>query len=129
MFFLIRAVMNERRIEFAFEGRRYRDLRSRRLFGKLLNGTRRKGHTIALKIQEAQWNNLRNTTSSPDMLNLLDQHYTDYFSHTVKQLDTQFDINWPDNYYFFAIPSKYLELDSKLEQTNGWDGGTLDPLK
>jgi hypothetical protein len=126
---MLDAIMNERRIEFAFEGKRYWDLRRRRLFGKLLNGTRREGYTIALKIPEAQWNNLRNTTSSPDMLNLLDQHYTDYFSHTVKQLDTQFDINWPDNYYFFAIPSKYLELDSKLEQTNGWDGGTFDPLK
>jgi hypothetical protein len=38
---LMNAVMLERRIEFAFEGKRYHDLRRRRLFTSELNGTRR----------------------------------------------------------------------------------------
>lgn len=122
------AIMKERQIEFAYEGKRYWDLRRRRLFASVLNGTRRHGYTVELKIPTPQWDNLRSSMTSSDMLELLSQHYTDYFKHEDKLLDTQFDINWLDNYYFFAIPSQYLELDSKLEQTKGWDGGTFDPL-
>ncbi len=67
--------------------------------------------------------------SSEELENYLDQHYTDVFNDNVKVVDTQFDINWKPEYYFFAIPSSQLELNSKLEQTIGWDGGTFDPLK
>lgn len=123
------AIMFERRIEFAFEGKRYWDIRRRRLFETDLNGTRRHGYTVELKIPEQQWDQIRSSNTSQSMLNLLDQHYTDYFKNEVNLLDTKFSINWKPEYYFFAIPSKYLQLDSKLEQTDGWPGGTFDPLK
>lgn len=102
-----KAIMFERRVEFAFEGKRYWDLRRRRLFEDLLNGIRH-GYTVQLKVSEAQWNQVKNSKSSEEMLNLLDQHYTDYFKHDVKLLDNQFDINWKPEYYFFAIPSEHL---------------------
>jgi hypothetical protein len=66
--------------------------------------------------------------SSQELIAYLNQHYTDYFKQNDKLLDTQFDIDWKPEYYFFAIPSSHLELNSNLEQTKGWDGGTFDPL-
>jgi hypothetical protein len=47
----------------------------------------------------------------------------------VKLLDNQFAISWKPEYYFFAIPNQHLQLNSKLEQTKGWSGGTFDPLQ
>jgi hypothetical protein len=63
------------------------------------------------------------------MVNLLNRSYTTYFDDEIKVLDTQFDINWKPEYYFFAIPNEHLQLNSNLEQTMGWAGGTFDPLK
>ena len=63
------------------------------------------------------------------LYDLLQTNYTDYFAHSVKLLDTQFDINWKPEYYFFAIPTSTLELNSNLQQTNGWTNGTFDPLQ
>jgi len=123
------AIMLERKLEFTFESKRYWDLRRRRLFEDELNGTRRHGLTTTLKIPVAQWNNLRNSMSSTELINHLNDHYTDYFTSQLKVLDTQFDINWKPEYYFFAIPSSHLQLNSQLEQTKGWPGGTFDPLQ
>lgn len=123
------AIRLERKIELAFEGKRYWDLRRWRLFETKLNGTRRHGLTITLKISSSDWNSLRNSMSSEELENYLNQHYTDIFNDNIKVIDTQFDIDWKPEYYFFAIPSSELQLNSKLEQTVGWDGGTFDPLK
>ncbi len=45
---MLNAIMNERQIEFAFEGKRYDDLRRNRMF-EALNGKRRHGLQIAAK--------------------------------------------------------------------------------
>jgi len=123
------AIRLERQIELAFEGKRYWDLRRWRLFETKLNGTRRHGLTITLKISADEWNSLKSSMSSEELRNYLAQHYTDIFSDKTKVVDTQFDINWQPEYYFFAIPSTQLQLNSKLQQTMGWDGGTFDPLQ
>lgn len=123
------AILLERQVEFAFEGKRFWDLRRLRLFESKLNGTRRYGYTVELKIPVAQWNTLRNSMSSQDLINHLDQNYSTYFENKLRPLDTQFDINWKPEYYFFAIPQQHIQLNSKLEQTKGWSGGTFDPLK
>jgi len=123
------AIMQERKIEFAFEGKRFWDLRRRRLFESQLNGTRRHGYTITLKVPESQWETLKSSMTSQQLIDYLNQNYTTYFDDKIKLLDTQFDINWKPEYYFFAIPSSHLQLNSHLEQTAGWDGGTFDPLK
>jgi hypothetical protein len=123
------AIMFERKVEFAFEGKRFWDLRRRRLFETTLNLTRRQGLTITLKIPKGNLDSLQNSMSSEEFVNYLNNHYTELFQDRVKVLDTQFDINWKPEYYFFAIPSSQLILNSKLEQTMGWAGGTFDPLK
>ena len=38
------------------------------------------------------------------------------------------DIGYQDKYYFFDIQETTLNRNSLLEQTNGWPGGTFDPL-
>ncbi|MNL55918.1 hypothetical protein D3C87_1793680 [compost metagenome] len=36
--------------------------------------------------------------------------------------------NVQDTYYFYALPSTFMNSSPLLEQTIGWDGGTFDPL-
>jgi hypothetical protein len=117
------AIMYEREIEFAFEAKRFWDLRRRRLFESKLNGTKRTGLKTTLKpgVTKAQVNALTRSQ--------LEANYTQYFDQQVVTLDTQFPINWKPEYYFFAIPSQHLQLNSNLEQTKGWAGGTFDPLQ
>jgi hypothetical protein len=38
-------------------------------------------------------------------------------------------IGFKDNYYFCAIPTTYPERNSRMEQTQGWDNGTFNPLE
>jgi hypothetical protein len=117
------AIMREREIEFAFESKRFWDLRRRRMFESTLNGKRRTGLKTTLKtgVTKAQVSAL-----SPAQL---DANYDQYFNQQVITLDTQFPINWKPEYYFFALPTSILQLNSNLEQTQGWSGGTFDPLK
>ena len=75
-----------------------------------------------------EFENLKQSMSSQELITYLNSHYPEYFTDMTKLLDTQFDINWKPEYYFFAIPSRHLQLNSKLEQTKGWAGGTFDPL-
>jgi hypothetical protein len=123
------AIRWERSIELAFEGKRFWDLRRWRLFESTLNGTRRHGFTITLKVPQSNWDQLRNAKTTQEMEAILNQSYPAYFDDQVKLLDTQFDINWKPEYYFFAIPNEHLQLNSNLEQTMGWAGGSFDPLK
>jgi hypothetical protein len=121
------AILLERKIELAYESKRYWDLRRNRLFESLLNGTRRHGVDITRTVSQAEWDLLLNK-SSAEIIEEMNINYANYFIHTVKEMDTQFEINWQENYYFFAIPSQHLQLNSNLEQTKGWSGGTFDPL-
>lgn len=123
------AILRERQLELAFEGKRFWDLRRRRLFESTLNGTRRHGQTITLKVTPAQWAAVKASMSPQQLIIHLQTNYTTYFQHTDKNVDTQFDITWKPEYYFFAIPSRHLQLNSNLKQTQGWAGGSFDPLQ
>lgn len=120
---LFEAILLERRIEFAFEGKRFWDLRRWKLFEKTLNGTRRTGVTISLKTTgvPADFATTRDNVS-------LDKAYTDYFTLEFRQLDTRYAINWKPEYYFFAIPQSAIDNNPKLIQNTTW-GGSFDPLK
>ena len=117
------AILHERQIEFAFEGKRYWDLRRWKLFEPRLNGTQR----TALQI------NLDTSLIKPDVLAAtrndlnIDSVYK-YYKFQTKSLDTRDSIAWQPKYYFFAIPQQALDNNTKLEQTKGWDNGTFDPL-
>lgn len=120
---MIEAIMLERKIEFAFEGKRYWDLRRRRLFASELNGTKRHGvYPILNNMDKEEFLKIENTID-------LNKDYGKFFRDSIIELDKIFTIDFKDNYYFYAIPTKHLETNSKLEQTQGWDEGTFNPYE
>lgn len=116
------AIMYERKIEFAFEGKRFWDLKRRRMFESELNGTRREGLSIMLKAG-ITLDILQNLSQSD-----FDNNYTTYFDEAVRQLDVEFSIDFKDDYYFLPISKNRLEENQNIIQTNVW-GGTFDPLQ
>jgi len=155
---LFASVLNERKVEFAYEGKRFWDLRRwllfddtygtvKRLGMKPLNGTRRTGYTISVKttagadyvgnadplIKSGASAPLADRDATP-----IDELYDKYFKVTVKDdLDKTSPANWKfiwyKEYYFFGLPQGILISSPYLEQTTGWNGlngpGTFDPLK
>lgn len=123
---MFKALLWERQIEFAFEGKRFWDLRRWKLIESTLNGTRRRGIKLTLKtgtgIPAAAA--LKN---SRDGLNL-DDMYRNYFTFESTIKDSKYAINWQPAYYFFAIPPAAIINNPGLEQNNTW-GGSFDPLK
>ena len=111
------AYSNERFIEFAFENKRFWDLRRLRKFELLNQMQSRHGLYITLK----------DGFILPSGKEDINQIY-DEFNYEVKTIDPQL-ISWKENYYFFAIPKQYLDRNSKLMQTKGWDNGSFDPLQ
>ncbi len=122
---MFKAILHERQIEFAFEGKRYWDLRRWKLFEPLLNGTRRTGVIVTLNTDAISANDF---AAQRDTMNL-DEAYQKYFTVESKTMDTQYEINWQSNYYYFAIPQQAIDNDPLLKQTKGWPGGTFDPLQ
>jgi hypothetical protein len=123
---LVTATMRERQIELAFEGKRFWDLRRRKLLATVLNGKRRLGVTIALKNTGTGTDYIlgnRDASANTD----LDALYTSSFTVTTKVLDT-YNIAYQDGVYFFGIPTASINNNVNLQQNNTW-GGSFDPLK
>jgi hypothetical protein len=125
---MIKAIMNERAVEFAYEGKRFWDLQRRKQTQTLLNFDGRKaryGITISLKTVPAT-DYARATRDATS----LDDLYTNTFDVKVnRKLDTKYPLNWQSNYVFFGIPPATISNDPAIVQTNGWDIGGFDPLK
>lgn len=127
---MFETIINERRIELAFEGKRYDDLRRNKLFDKL-NGKKRSILKITIKAPYTAAD-LEKTDATGitlrDKLDLNGPDYTTYFTATVDVLDTQKPINYPSNYYFYAIPTTNITRNPSLVQTTGWTTGGFNPL-
>lgn len=122
---MFKAILHERQVEFAFEGKRYWDLRRWKLFESTLNGSARAGITITLNTDAISASDFMAQRDNMD----LDEAYTKYFTIAPKVLDTKYKVNWQPNYYFFAIPQQAIDNDPNLEQTKGWNNGTFDPMQ
>jgi hypothetical protein len=143
-------IMIERQVEFAFENKRYWDLRRRLMFRqdlgehvKKLNGSQRHGFTYTAL---SGWNTEITDQTSPyygqmridtalakGHLDLNDEtSYSKYYRITYKNLDIyngqSIAINYPPLYDFFAVPSSMIEKSPAVAQTLGWINGTFDPL-
>lgn len=139
---MISAIMYEREIEFAFEGKRYWDLRRRKLLEPVMN--------TAVSIRTGLTISLNNNNTSNDYLNViqtngftlrdnlanvsLDSVYLTYFNGTAskpslatKALDTS-PIVYQTADYFFGIPLATIQNDPAIQQNNTW-GGPFDPTK
>ncbi|MCA1745583.1 MAG: RagB/SusD family nutrient uptake outer membrane protein [Bacteroidales bacterium] len=144
-------LMRERQVEFAFENKRYWDLRRRRMFtddlgenSPKLNGRKRTGLDIRGK---GVWSrrigsgDFRGATRLDTAIILghvdLDRpgDYETYFEVSVKNLDNlqpsgvDAIIAYPEICYFFGIQTSVLSRSPAVEQTLGWQYGTFDPLK
>ncbi|KAA9339519.1 RagB/SusD family nutrient uptake outer membrane protein [Hymenobacter busanensis] len=121
---MLEAILYERQIEFAFEGKRFWDLRRWKKFESVLNGKRRTGVTLTLKTTGVP----ANFATTRDGLNL-DQVYTDYLTLTFKNLDTKYAINWRPEYYYFPIPQTAIDNNPSMIQNMGWPNGSFDPIR
>lgn len=142
---MLEIVLNERRVELAFEGKRFWDLRRRNMFtndlgSKMLklNGWKKSGsgYTFTLTgISATDFNAIRNELP-------LDSVYK-YFTMTAKSTGplvraiayktyvTQTELNDKEDrsYNFFDIPQSILTRSPALKQTMGWANGTFDPFE
>jgi len=110
------AYINERFIEFAFEGKRWDDLRRWKRFDILNDLQQRHGLAITLKPGQSEVN-------PKDDINVV---YTK-FTSTVVKTDLQ-NLTVLPQYYIYGIPKSVLDKNPKFQQNNNW-GGTFDPLK
>jgi len=134
---MIDAIMYERQIEFAYEGKRYWDLRRRMLLESTLNGTFRQSLVVTLNVNSSSYTDYLLATRDGLASASLDNVYNTYFtSSTVngtaipaiapKNIDNT-AINYQTADYFFGIPTAALQNDPNLVQNNTW-GGAFNPL-
>lgn len=132
---MITAILYERQIEFAYEGKRYWDLRRYKLLESTLNGKYRQGLVISLN-NNSSYTDYLLTTRDGLAAASLDNVYGTYFTQSVingttypgiapKNIDTS-PINYQTADYFFGIPTASIQSDPALIQNNTW-GGTFDP--
>jgi len=129
---LIDAVLFEKRIEFALEGKRFWDMRRRMMF----SDPEFKGYTrkyIEISLTDAKKNLslvelAKEFAEGGGEAKMNSTAYFDYFKTIVLLIDSKFKWDVEDNHYFFALPRKHLEQNPLLEQTKGWNDGTFDPL-
>jgi len=136
---LFNAILLERKIEFAFEGKRFWDLyRWKRMSD--LNGWTRNRLRIVLKtgagIPTAAALKDATSPSYRDVQNL-DNMMANFFTtirnnnHDATNSTTKLDaspINFLPTYYFFPIPLTAINNNPNLKQNNNW-GGQFDPLQ
>lgn len=136
---LFDAILFERKIEFAFEGKRFWDLYRWKQMDDLNGWTRNKVkfvlNTGAGIPKAADLKNQANPNNR-DFQNL-DMMMANYFtmirndnhdaSNSTTKLDT-YPINFLQEYYFFPIPKSAITNNPNIQQNNNW-GGSFDPLK
>lgn len=110
------AYVNERFVEFAFEGKRWDDLRRWKRFDILNNMKQREGLAIELKPGQQDVQPLSD-------INQVWNRFTSFSYGADKQ-----DITIPDKEYIYPIPTAELQKNPKLQQNKAW-GGAFDPLQ
>lgn len=112
------ALLDEKRIEFVFEGQRFWDLRRNRLLGQI-NGTRKYGLLGEYKGEIT--NEIQQKANNYELL-------PDDFTYKVQELYTNGEkiMYMPDRYYFFPIKQSSVEQNPNLVQNSDW-GGSFNP--
>ncbi len=144
-------IMIERQVEFAFENKRYWDLRRRLMFRedlgeyvKKLNGTRRHGFDIEGKgdygklitDRESEYYRWRaiDTAILLGYVNIDSADFDTYFEYNFKEMESTSggeaqQLDYKELYDYFAIPSAIIQTSPLVIQTIGWLDGTFDPLE
>lgn len=126
-------IMNERMVEFAFEGKRGDDLRRTRRM-HLLQGqlTCMQFETVSTqKKDELEAINPQTGLRNRDTLDMTNKSSVlAYFKYPYRLVYPAGNVGFgmPAYYYFFGLSSQFMNSTPLLEQTIGWEGGTFDPL-
>jgi hypothetical protein len=115
------AYMNERFVEFAFEGKRFGDLRRLKRFDILNQEKYRAGLYVVL-------NNGQSISYTDD---ITDPNVRNKFSAVyIPNLDfsSNYKYNLSLTHWFYPIAQNDLDRNSNLQQNNEW-GGSFDPLQ
>lgn len=118
------AYINERFIEFAYEGKRFSDLRRWKRYDILNNLKYRSCLYPVIK----DVNNLASFDWTKDMYDPEVRKLFRFDYIECADFDMQYVFNLDLNHWFYPIKKDDLDRNSKLEQNNEW-GGTFDPLK
>lgn len=145
----IEIVMNERRVEFAFEGKRFHDLRRRNMFTDdlgtkifKLNGWKKGGSGLNFTaINVARDSVMLMTQSARDTI-ALENIYKYFNANPVTVAPAEPRLNYfcvttseelkntsIGNFNFFNIPSTVIARSPAVLQSFGWQNGAFDPFE
>ena len=117
------ALLDEKRIEFCFEGQRFWDLRRHRLFQSHLNGIHKYGILASLKDHLT----MEEALDRARTYGLMPEDFKYEVVDLRFQNPTSPDAMWmPDAYYFFPLGKDEMEKNPNLDQNKDW-GGNFDP--
>lgn len=149
-FSLLEIIMNERRVEFAFEGMRFWDMRRRNMFTNALgtqttkiNDFKKTGSGYTLTFNTANTDGMTLATFTATRASIPVDSIYKYFTLTAKSTGPLVKailyrtVTTPEelssvtsgNYNFFDIPLSILTRSPALDQTLGWDNGSYNPFE
>ena len=118
------AYVNERFIEFAYEGKRWDDLRRWKRFD-ILNAIKHRSslYPVLNNVENIEGFDYTKDMFDPEVRKMF--HFV-YIENVDK--DDLCTFNLDEKYLFYPIHKEVLDRNSKIEQNDVW-GGTFDPLK
>jgi hypothetical protein len=114
------ALLDEKRIEFSFEGKRFWDISRHRLFTSSLHGITKLGCLATLK-EGIDFDDAEAEAKAYTL-------HSNAFSYSFPDIELMYNKNAenimhrPDEQYFFPISKSEIEKNPNLEQTEGWGG-------
>ncbi len=144
----IELVINERRVELAFEGKRFYDLRRRNMYSNnlgsyinKLNGWKKSGSGFTFTLSQVKDTAIFLYPGKRDTISLANLYK--YFTLTQKSTGPLVkSINYicvtdsialkatnTGNYNFFGIPQNIITRSPAVKQTLGWQNGEFNPFQ
>jgi len=136
---LFDAILLERKIEFAYEGKRFWDLYRWKRMSDLQGWTRNRlrillktgaGIPTAAQLKDPTSPSYRDVQNLDNMMATFFQTIRNN-NHDASNSTTKLDatpINFQSTYYFFPVPLQAINNNPNLKQNNNW-GGQFDPLQ
>ncbi len=118
------ALLDEKRIEFCFEGQRFWDLRRHRMLHTYLNGQHKYGILANVKAGIDMTDAMNRAASYTLMPEEFDYQVIDLIFQNPTGEDAMY---MPESYYFFPISKDEIEKNPNLDQNKDW-GGSFDPV-
>lgn len=118
------ALLDEKRIEFCFEGQRFWDLRRHRMLHTYLNGQHKYGILANVKAGIDMTDAMNRAASYTLMPEEFDYQVIDLIFQNPTSEDAMY---MPESYYFFPISKDEIEKNPNLDQNKDW-GGSFDPV-